>query len=162
MKFFILTTFVTLIMGGLPLSAKDTKEVKDKVPGGYQSVSEFKEAITESKGKKLIVLVVKGLDDSCPNCKEAMENGERAVGPGVIKMFARAETLNKADLSSYPKALQDRAKKTFTTNAWVTFLVFDPKMEKIVAESSRKELQSDKKLTAEFKKVVKEAKDEIR
>lgn len=143
-------------MGSLPLSAKD------KVPGGYTPIAEFKEAIDKSDGKKLIVLVVKGLDDKCPNCKEAMKNGERAVGPGVVKVFARAETLNKADLSSYPAALQERAKKTFTTNAFVTFLVFDPTMEKIIAESTRTELQSNKKLTAEFKKVVQEAKKKLR
>ncbi len=156
MKHFLFTSFVTLILGALPLSAED------KVPGGYQPVTEFKEAIAKSNGKKLIVLVVKGLDDQCPNCKDAMKNGERAVGSEVIKIFARAETLNKADLSSYPKALQDRAKKqSFTTNAFVTFLVFDPKMEKIIAESSRTELQSNKKLIAEFKKVVQDAQGKL-
>lgn len=156
MKHLLFTAFVTLIMGALPISAND------KVPGGYQPLSGYKEGITKSDGKKLIMLVVKGLDDSCPNCKEAMENGERAVGPGVIKLFARAETLNKADLSMYPKALQERAKKTFVTNAFVTFLVFDPTMDKIIAEASRTELQSNKKLTAEFKKVVQEAKQKLR
>jgi cytochrome c2 len=155
MKHFLFSALVTLILGGLPLSAAD------KVPGGYQPISEYKEAIAKSNGKKLIVLVVKGLDDQCPNCKEAMKNGERAVGSEVIKIFARAETLNKADLSAYPKALQDRAVKRFVTNASVTFLVFDPKMEKIVAEASRTELQGDKKLTAEFKKVVQEAQGKL-
>ncbi len=156
MKHLLFTAFVTLILGSLSLSADD------KVPRGYQPLSEYKEGITKSGGKKLIMLVVKGLDDSCPNCKEAMENGERAVGSGVIELFARAENLNKADLSTYPQALQDRAKKGFTTNAFVTFLVFDPKMEKIIAEASRTELQSNKKLTAEFKKVVQEAKQELK
>lgn len=156
MKHLLFTTFFTLIMGSLTLSAKE------KIPAGYKPITEFKEAITESRGDKLIVLVVKGLDDDCPNCKEAMKNGERAVGSGVIKVFARAETLNSADLSAYPAALQERVKKqSFTTNAWVTFLVFDPKMEKIVAESSRKELQSNKELTADFKKVVQEAKEKL-
>jgi cytochrome c2 len=155
MKHLVFTAFVTLILGGLPLSAED------KAPSGYQPISEYKEAIAKSNGKKLIVLVVKGLDDKCPNCKDAMKNGERAVGSEVIKIFARAETLNKADLSTYPQALQDRAKKTFTTNAFVTFLVFDPKMEKIIAESSRTELQSNKKLIAEFKKVVQEAQGKL-
>ncbi len=156
MKYFLFAVFVTLIVGGLPLSAAD------KIPSGYQPATEFKDAIAKSNGRKLIVLVVKDLDDSCPNCKEAMKNGERAVGSEVIKIFARAETLNKADLSSYPKALQDRAKKqSFTTNAFVTFLVFDPKMEKIIAESSRDELESNKKLIAEFKKVVQEAQGKL-
>lgn len=156
MKHLLFTAFSTLIMGILPLSAKD------KIPAGYKPIAEFKEAIEESKGDKLIVLVVKGLDDDCPNCKEAMKNGERAVGSGVMKLFARAETLNGADLSAYPAALQERVRQqSFTTNAWVTFLVFDPKMEKIIAESSRKELQSNKQLTADFKKAVQEAKQKL-
>lgn len=147
---------VTLVLSSLSLHAND------KAPGGYLPISELKTAIAKSDGKKLIVVVVKGLDDACPNSKQAMKNGERAVGPGVIKVFARAETLNSADLSPYPIALQERAKKKFTTNAFVTFLVFDPTMENIIAESSRKELQSDKKLTAEFKKIVQEAKKNLK
>ena len=41
----------------------------------------------------------------------------------------------------------------------MTFLVFDPSMDKLLAEITRTELQGNKKLTAEFKKAVKEAKD---
>jgi cytochrome c2 len=157
MKNLLLNTIIAFACIQLPIIAND------KIPAGYKPITEFKEAIKESNGDKLIVLVIKGLDDDCPNCKEAMKNGERAVGSGVIKVFARAETLNKADLSSYPAALQERVqKKSFTTNAWVTFLVFDPKMEKIIAESSRTELQSNRQLTADFKKVVQEAKQKLK
>lgn len=149
------TAAVALIMGITSITAKD----KDKAPGGYEPISELEAARAESGGKKLIVILVKGMDDACPNCADAVQNGERAIGSGVVKVFARAETLNKADLSAYPQAFQERAKKKFTYGSAVTFLVFDPAMEKLIAEATRKELQSDKKLTAEFKKIVKEAKE---
>ena len=153
-----LTAAAALILGIATLTAKD----KEKAPRGYEPISELEAARSEAGGKKLIVVLVKGLDDSCPNCAAAMENGERAIGSGVVKVFARAETLNKADLSAYPAAFQERAKKKFTTSASVTFLVFDPAMEKLIAEATRTELQSNKKLTAEFKKTVKEAKSEYK
>lgn len=151
-----ITAALALILGITSLSAKD------KAPRGYEPISEMEAAISEAAGKKLIVVLVKGMDDSCPNCASAMENGERAIGSGVVKVFARAEDMNKADLSPYPKAFRERAEKKFTTNASVTFLVFDPAMEKLIAEATRTELQSNKKLTAEFKKAVKEAKDEYK
>lgn len=152
----VFTAAVALILGIISLPAKD------KAPRGYELISELEAARSEAGGKKLIVVLVKGLDDSCPNCAAAVENGERAIGSGVVKIFARAESLNKEDLSAYPAAFQERAKKKFTTNAAVTFLVFDPAMEKLIAEATRDELQSNKKLTAEFKKTVKEAKDEYK
>lgn len=152
------TAAVALILGITSLSAKD----KDKTPRSYDPISELEAARSEANGKKLIVVLVKGLDDACPNCAAAMENGERAIGSGVVKVFARAETLNKADLSAYPKAFQERAKKKFTYGSAVTFLVFDPVMEKLIAEATRTELQSNKKLTADFKKIVQEAKSEYK
>lgn len=152
----VITAAAALIMGITSLVAKD------KAPRGYEPLAELEAAISEAAGKKLIVVLVKGLDDSCPNCAAAMDNGERAIGSGVVKVFARAETLNSAELSAYPQAFQERAKKKFTTNAAVTFLVFDPAMGKLIAEATRTELQSNKKLTAEFKKTVKEAKDEYK
>lgn len=149
------TAAVAIILSITCLTAKD----KEKVPGGYEPISELEAARSEAGGKKLIVILVKGMDDSCPNCTDAVDNGERAIGSGVVKIFARAETLNKADLSTYPAAFQERAKKKFTYGSAVTFLVFDPSMEKLIAEATRKELQSNKQLTAEFKKTIKEAKD---
>lgn len=156
MKRHLLTAATALVLGIVTLSAKDD------APRGFMPISELQEARDKADGKKLIVLVVKGADDSCPNCAAALENGEKAVGSGVVKVFARAEKMNKADTSAYPAALKERAKQHFTTGAAVTFLVFDPAMEKIIAEAGRKELQSNKKLTAEFKKTVKEAKKEYK
>lgn len=150
------TAFVAIILGITTLSAKD------KAPRGYEPISELEAARSEAGGKKLIVVLVKGMDDSCPNCVSAMENGERAIGAGVVKVFVRAEEINKADLSAYPQAFQERAKKKFTYGSAVTFLVFDPAMEKLIAEATRTELQSNKKLTADFKKTIQEAKSEYK
>jgi hypothetical protein len=61
------------------------------------------------------------------------------------------------DASDFPAALQERIKRNFTTGAAVTFVVFNPDMSAIITEATRKELQADKKATAEFKKKVKEA-----
>lgn len=152
----LLATFVVLILGILSLSAKD------KVPRGYVPISELEEARAKADGSKLVVVLVKGMDDSCPNCAAAIENGERAIGSGVVKVFARAEVMNKADLSSLPPAFKERARKKFTYGAAVTFLVFDPSMEKLITEGTRKELQSNKELTAEFKKTVRDAKREYK
>ena len=135
----------------LPLSAKDD------VPRGFTPLAELKEAQTKAAGKKLVVLVVKGMDDACPNCAAALENGLKAVGSGIVKVFARAETIGKADASGFPPTLQERIKQGFTTGASVTFVVLNPDMSSIIAEASRKELQNDKKATAEFKKKVQEA-----
>lgn len=151
-----------LLAAALFTAAFTTVIARDDAPRGYMPISELEEARGKAGGRKLVVVVVKGEDDACPNCVTAMENGERAVGSGVVKVFARADAMNKTDAGSYPPALRDRVSKKFTTGAWVTFLVFDPGMEKLLAESSRKELQSDKKLTAAFKKKVQAAKREYK
>ena len=140
----------------LPLTAKDD------APRGFTPLAELQEAQTKAAGKKLIVLVVKGMDDACPNCATALDNGEKAIGSGVVKVFARAETIREADSSGFTPALKNRIGNGFTTGAAVTFVVFNPDMSTIVAEASRKELQSDKKATAAFKKEVQAAKKALK
>lgn len=136
---------------------------KDDVPRGFSPLSELKAAQAEATAeKKLVVLVVKGMDDACPNCATALDNGLQAVGSGVVKVFARAETIGKGDTSSFMPALQTRVKQNFTTGASVTFVVFDPDMTKIVAEADRSVLQNDKKATTTFKKTVQEAKKALK
>ena len=135
----------------LPLSAKEN------VPRGFTPLSELSTAQTKAGGKKLVVLVVKGMDDSCPNCAAALENGLKALGSGVVKVFARAETIGQADASGFTPALQERIKRSFVTGAAVTFVVFNPDMSSIIVEAGRKELQDDKKATAEFKKKIQDA-----
>jgi hypothetical protein len=128
---------------------------KDDAPRGFAPIAELAKASAEAiKDKRLLVLVVKGADDACPNCTTTLDNGERAIGSGVVKVFARAEAMNKADLHGYPAALKERAAKKFTTGASVTFLVFNPEGTQLLAEASRKELQSDKKSISAFKKEV--------
>jgi len=140
----------------LPLAAKDD------IPRGYAPLAELAEAQSKAAGKKLVVLVVKGRDDACPNCATAMENGEDAIGSGVVKVFARAETIRDADSTHFTPALKQRVGQGFTTGASVTFVVFDPDMTSIVAEASRKELQSDKKAISAFKKQVQAAKKALK
>ena len=135
----------------LPLAAKDD------APRGFMPLSELKQAQSKADGKKLVVLVVKGMDDACPNCAAALANGLKAIGSGVIKVFARAETIGKTHAGDFTQTLQERIKQSFTTGAAVTFVVFNPDMSSIIAEASRKELQNDKKATADFKKKVQDA-----
>ena len=157
MKNSILVVVSAILLFALPAAAKDD------APRGFSPISELKEAQAKAvANKQLVVLVVKGMDDSCPNCATSLENGEKAIGSGVVKVFARAETIGKEDASAFTPALQVRVKQLFTTGAAVTFLVFDPAMSKIIVEASRKELQSDKKAIAEFKKTVQAAKQALK
>ena len=149
LPFLALATIIGL--GGL--------HAKDDAPRGFKPISELDEAKASAvEDKRLLVVVVKGADDACPNCVAALENGERAVGSGVVKVFARAEALNQGGSPGFPPALKERAAKKFTTGAAVTFLVFNPDGTELLAEATRKELQSDKKATAAFKKEVAEHK----
>jgi len=147
----------TMLLSVVPCSAKED------APRGFSPLSELKDVQTKALAdKKLIVLVVKGMDDQCPNCAAALENGLKAVGSGLEKVFARAETIGKADATAFTPALQQRVKQNFTTGAAVTFVVFNPEMTQIVAEAGRKELQSDKKAIAAFKKEVQDAKKTVK
>jgi hypothetical protein len=143
----------------LSLSAVQAKE---DVPRGYSPLSEVSEALTKSGGKKLIMLLVKGKDDNCPHCTAAVANGEKAVGSGVIQVFARAEELNPLDKSKVPPALKERAKQPFTTGASVCIIVFNPDMTKIVAEGERNALENDKEVLASIRKQVTEAKKALK
>ena len=141
----------------LPLAARED------VPRGFEPLSDWKQEQAKAlEAKRLVILVVKGKDDACPNCAEALDNGLKAIGSGVVKLFARAETIREADTAGMPDAVVKRIQAGFTTGAAVTFVVFNPEMTGILAEAGRKELQSDKKATAEFKKKVQEAKRALR
>lgn len=80
---------------------------KDDAPRGFKPISELESAKSDAIEKqRLLVVVVKGANDACPNCVTSLANGERAIGSGVVKVFARAEALNSADLSGHKKALK--------------------------------------------------------
>lgn len=136
---------------------------KDDVPRGFAPLAELKEQQTKAAtGKKLVVVVVKGMDDACPRCTKALNNGLDAVGSGVVKVFARAESIQEADASEFPAPLKERIKKGFVRGAAVTFVVFDPEMKQIVAEAGRSELEDDRKATTAFKKSVSEARKALK
>jgi hypothetical protein len=136
---------------------------KEDAPRGFVPLTEIKSAQAEAtSGKKLLVLVVQGMNDQCPNCAAALENGLRAVGSGVVKVYARAETIAQGDKSNFPPVMQERVKQNFSTGASVTFVVFDPEMTKIVAEADRSQLQNDKKAIAAFKTSVQDAKKALK
>ncbi|MGC4015063.1 MAG: hypothetical protein QM755_11195 [Luteolibacter sp.] len=136
---------------------------KEDVPRGFTPISELKDVQAKAaKDKKLIVLVVKGSDDSCPHCAAAMEAADKSVGSGVLQVFARAADMNKADKGGFPEALKNRAKKLFTDGAWVTVLVFNPDMSQIIAEADRKGLDDNKEATAAFHQKVVEAKKALK
>jgi len=151
-----------LVLSLLGISGLSAKEKVD-APRGFQPVSELEAAKTTAVEKnQLLVVAVKGADDSCPHCTAAMESGEKAVGSGVVKVFARAEALNQADLSGFPPALKERAAKKFTTGASVEFLVFNPDGTKLLASSTRKELDGNKKAISAFKKEVADQKKALK
>jgi hypothetical protein len=157
MKNFIGLLLSTMLLWTIPCSAKED------APRGFSPLSELKDAQTKAiADKKFVVLVVKGMDDQCPNCAAALENGLKAVGSGVEKVFARAETIRKADATAFTPAMKQRVDQGFIGGAYVTFVVFNPEMTQIVAEASRKELQDDKKAIAAFKKEVQNAKKSLK
>ncbi len=153
----------TLLMAATALLAFGTLFGKDDVPRGYDPIADLEKARAEAMTKnKLIMLVVKGRNDDCPYCVTALANGEKAVGSGVVKVFARAEALNTMETSAFPPALQERVRRKFTTGASVTVLVFNPDMSTLLAEAARRQLESDRKAIAAFQKQVSEHKKQLR
>ena len=135
----------------LPLSAKED------APRGFTPISKLADAQGKAEGKKLIALFVHGSDDSCPHCATAMENGGKATGSGVVKVFARAETIKTLDGSAFPAVLKERIQKGFNTGASVTLVVFSPDMSKIIVDAGRDQLENEKQVK-ELKKTIQEAK----
>ena len=158
MKHLIL--LLTMLCSVFTVSAKDEAE---KVPSGFFPLEQLAEAKAKAiKDKKLLVLVVKGRDDACPNCAAALENGMSAIGSGVVKVFTRPDIIQKAPQGDFSEALKTRTKQMFVTGAAVTIMVFPPEMDRIIAEGTRKELQSNKDTIRAFKDQVKEAKKELK
>ena len=148
------STTTLLLLSLLSISGLSAEE-KDDAPRGFEPISELEAAIKMAVEKnKLLVVAVKGADDDCPHCSDAMDSGEKAVGSGVVKVFARAEALNKADTTDFPPALKERVSRSFTTGASVEFLGFNPDGTKMLASSTRKELDGDRKAISAFKKEV--------
>jgi len=130
-------------------------------PRGYDSVDEFAENITKAKEKsKLIAILVKGSDDSCPNCASTVENGTKAIKSYCELIFTRV-TLVQSGKSKLPKEITDKM-TNLVGGASVHFFVYDPNTFELVASGTRKELQSDKKAIRAFKDKVREAKKALK
>jgi hypothetical protein len=135
------------------------------VPAGYSSLSEIKDVQARAVlGGKLVVLVIKGTGYSDAAYVEAgFHAGQNAVGGGVEKIFTRPDEINTASKTDFPQGLKDILKKRSFDTSWaVYFVVFDPKMTKVVAEVNASELPENRKLGIEFKKKVQEAKKAIK
>ena len=149
-----LVLMLSLVLGGL-----NCGWAKEDAPSGFTPLVRFADVKEKAAAdKKLVVLLVKGMDDNCPHCAAAMEAGSKALGGGVLKLFARAETIGNLDATSFSPTMNERIKKGFVRGAAVTFVVFDPQAGRIIAEAGRNELDGNKKATAEFKKQITEAK----
>lgn len=140
------------LMISLVLLASHCISFAGRVPSGFMEIGELEEAKAKAaKSGKLVAIVVKGSEDSCPRCAEALENGTRAIKSDVVLVFARVPEVQpgKGLPESVTKETSDAV-----DGAWVTFYVFDAALETLVAESSRKELESDRSATKAFKDKV--------
>ncbi len=164
-RFLLFTALITL--SGFATAKEpdaDTKPArsassKEKIPSGYYPLEEWSKAKEEAmKEKKLIVLVIKGDKDNVISCENALDNGLKAVGSGVIKIFTRTDDIQTADGSLYPAPLQKRMQRKFGNGAFFTLMVFDPEMNKLIAEETRTNLLDDREKISAFKKTVQEAK----
>jgi hypothetical protein len=113
-------------------------------------------------GKKLICLVYKGADETCPHCAAAAENGVKAVrGSAECVFITEAQVKDQAIMGKLPSDVQ-KMLRTQPTNAWVSFTVYDADMTKVIATSSRQSLETDKNATKQFAETVRDAKNALK
>lgn len=130
-----------------------------KVPSGFMEIGELEEAKAKAaKSGKLVAIVVKGSEDSCPRCAAALENGTKAIKSDAVLVFARVPEVQAG--KGLPETVTKETSDAID-GAWVTFYVFDAALETLVAESSRKALESDKAATKAFKDKVDEARKSL-
>ena len=123
------------------------------VPRGYKPVEKFEAAKAEAvEKKKLLAILVKGNNDSCPNCVTTVENANRAIKSSCMMLFMRVG--EKTDL---PAEITDHF-KGLPGGASVSYFVFNPTTLELVAKGNRSTLQSDKKAIRAFKNTVRKAK----
>lgn len=67
-----------------------------------------------------------------------------------------------SDTGEFPPALKARAAKKFTIGGWVEFLVFNPDGTRLLASSTRKELDGNTKAISALKKEVQEQKKALK
>jgi hypothetical protein len=148
------TLLSILAIVALPLAVV-AKETKEKAPSGYIPIEELTKAQEKAKaGKKLIAVLAKGLNDSCPHCSTAKGVGESALKGDCVLVFTRAENLGDKTL---PEPVKNGLAGS-PTGAAVTFVVFNPDLTEVVGKIGRDTLESDKKAVTSLKKSVDEAK----
>jgi hypothetical protein len=130
---------------------------------GAKSVDKLDAEVAKVKeSKKLICIVYTGRDESCPNCAEAAENGVKAVrGIAECVVIKEVEVKDKAITDKLTPAVRKMLEQQ-PTNAWVSFSVYDPGMNTLIATISRTELQKDKKATKAFTDKIRTAKAELK
>lgn len=147
-----LPLFVAIALTPLGVLAKDAKE---KVPTGYFSIDELSQAKEKAKAsKKLIAVVARGADDTCPHCIAAMSAGQSAFKSDCVLVFTRSESLPNAALP----APVNQGLAGSHTGAAVTFVIFNPEMTEVVGKIDRDPLETDRKAVSAMKKTVDEAK----
>ena len=128
-------------------------------PRGFMESDEFAEAQEKArKAKKLIAVAVKG-DDGCPRCAAAMENGTKAIKSDCVMVFMRVPQARSG--KDIPASVHQQVKNS-PGGASVTFYVFDPELEGVIAKAGRSELEANRDATKAFKKKVDEARDELK
>jgi hypothetical protein len=127
-----------------------------EVPRGFLPYAELAQAQAKAKTeKKLLAVVSKGDNDSCPHCASALESGTKAVHSDCVFVFARVADL-RAKADTLPAKLKDEAMKA-SDGASVYFYVFDPDLGSLIAKADREQLDNNKTATREFKKTVEDA-----
>ncbi len=127
--------------------------IAGNLPRGFLPFSELSKAQEKAKEtKKLVAIVAKGSDDSCPRCAAAMENGMKAVRGDCVLVFTRVADLRK-DAATLPAKLQEAAQGA-ADGAAVYFYVFDPPLETLVAKAGRDELESNQDAIRAFNRAV--------
>ncbi len=128
-------------------------------PSGFIDLGELQAAKAQAlKEGKLIAIAVKGYDDKCPRCAAALKNGTRAIKFDCVMVFSRVSKLKT--YKDLPSALKS-ATQNPTDGAWVGFYVFDPAVEKLIAQAGRDELESDRTKIKAFRDAVDTARKDL-
>lgn len=153
MKFiFPIALFIAGVQSGHAYEVAGAKPI-DKLVAEVAKVKE---------SKKLICIVYTGRDESCPNCAEAAEAGVKAVrGATECVVIKEVEVKDKSITDKLTPAVRKMLAQQ-PTNAWVSFSVFDPEMNTLIATIGRTELQKDKKATKAFTDKIRAAKAELK
>jgi hypothetical protein len=125
--------FLAAVLSFFQVSRLSAYDIK-----GAKPISDLSEVQAKAKtDKKLITLVYKGSDNTCPHCAAAAVNGVRAVqSSSVMVLITEKESRNNSIVSKLPKPMQEVLKSQYG-GAYVSFTVFDPDLTKVLASGDR-------------------------